>query len=339
MADPVGIAACPVIQALQAAPTTFDFLQALRRIEREHPACPPIGHGVRSVDDPVRFGQVASLRFAPSMLESCEPGSGGRPPRLLVNGFGLLGPNGPLPLHLTEYVRERLLLHRDLTMGRFLDVFHHRMIALFYDAWARNNQAVSFERGGEDDRFAVYVASFFGMGMASLLQRDGVSDVAKLHYAGRLACQTRNAEGLRAILAGYFKVPVAILEFVGQWIELPERYRCRLGQSPETGTLGASVVIGSRVWDCQQKFRVRLGPMDRQDYLRMLPGGDSFRRLCDWMKLYVGHSLAWDVQLVLKAADVPETCLGKQGQAGWTTWLTSRPVTRDADNLVVQPAA
>ena len=45
--------------------------------------------------------------------------------------FGLLGPNGPLPLHLTEYVRERLRHHADPTFARFLDLFHHRF-ALFF---------------------------------------------------------------------------------------------------------------------------------------------------------------------------------------------------------------
>jgi predicted component of type VI protein secretion system len=44
--------------------------------------------------------------FAPAELAAWWPASG-RPARLLVYFFGLLGPNGPLPLHLTEYARER----------------------------------------------------------------------------------------------------------------------------------------------------------------------------------------------------------------------------------------
>ena len=339
MADQIWTAAPSVIEALYAAPEAFDFMQALRRIECAFPACPPIGHSLRASDDPVRFGQMPSLRFAPSMLECCERAVGGKPPRLFVNGFGLLGPNGPMPLPFTEYVRERLLTARDPTLARFLDIFHHRMLSLFYDAWARNHQAVSLERGGDDDRFACFIASFFGMGMPSLLNRDTVPDPAKLHYSGRLVCQTRHPEGLRAILADYFKIPATIIEFVGHWLTLPEQYRCRLGESPDTGCLGSTAVVGARVWDCQQKFRVRLGPMCFQDYTRMLPDGDSFRRLCDWLKYYVGYSLSYGVQLVLKAEEVPQTCLGSQGKLGWTTWLSSRPVTRDAEDLIVQPAA
>jgi len=338
MADQTGPAAPSVIQALSAAPEQFDFMQALRRIECAYPACPPIGHSLRASDDPVRFSQMPSLRFAPSMLEYCEQGEGDKPPRLFINGFGLLGPNGPMPLPFTEYVRERLLTARDPTLARFLDIFHHRMLSLFYDAWARNHQGVSLERGGSDDRFSCFIASFFGMGMPSFLNRDSIPDHAKLHYSGRLVCQTRNAEGLGAILSDYFKLPATIIEFVGHWLTLPQQYRCRLGESPDTGRLGSTAVVGSNVWDCQQKFRVRLGPMCFLDYVRMLPDGDSYRRLCDWLKNYVGYSLYYDIQLVLKADEVPQTCLGKVGKVGWTTWLGSQPARKDADNLIVNPA-
>ena len=323
-----------VIEELCAEPQPFDLMQALRKIECAYPEHPPLGHSPRSCDDPVRFGQMPSLRFAPSMIECCESGT---PPRLILNGFGLLGPNGPMPISFTEYVRERLLTARDPTLARFLDLFHHRMTCLFYDAWARNNPCVSLERGGEHDRLSCYIASFFGFGMNSFLGRDSILDNAKLHYSGRLVNQTRNAEGLRAVLADYFKLETTIIEFVGQWITLPEQYCCRLGETPETGLLGSTAVVGSRVWECQQKFRVRFGPMGINDFLRMLPDGDSFKRLCDWLKNYVGYSLSYDFQLVLRAEEVPQTNLGKQGKLGWTTWLTSRPVTEDADTLVLNP--
>jgi type VI secretion system protein ImpH len=339
MADPAGPAAPSIIQELCAAAEQFDFMQALRRIECAYPSSPPIGHSARATEDPVRFGQMPSLRFAPSMFECCECRTAGLPPRLLVNGFGLLGPNGPMPLPFTEYVRDRLLSARDPTLARFLDIFHHRMISLFYDAWARNHPCVSFERGGDHDRFSCYIASFFGMGMPSFLRRDSIPDHAKHHYSGRLACQTRNAEGLQALLCDYFKIPVSLVEFVGQWLPLPERYRCRLGESHDTGRLGVTAVVGASVWECQQKFRVRLGPMALRDYLRMLPDGDSFQRLRDWLKTYAGYSLSYDVQLILKAEEVPRTCLGNAGKLGWTTWLGSHPHPQDATDLIVRPAA
>lgn len=339
MADETGATAYSVMQRLQAAPEMFDFLQAVRRIEGANAGRPPMGHSVRVGDDPVRFCQNPHNDFATSALKRLEPATPDTPARLYVNFFGLLGPNGPMPLHFTEYVIERSLNFHDLTLARFLDVFHHRMLSLFYDAWARNQQAVSYERGGEHDRFATYLASCFGMGMPSFLDRDSVPDLAKIYYSGRLACQTRHAEGLQAVIEDYFKIKTTIKEFVGQWIAVPQGDQCRMGESPRTGQLGRTLVVGSMIWDCSQKFRVRLGPMSFADYTRMLPAGDSFKRLSDWVLNYVGYSLTWDAQLVLKKEEVPQATLGKVGQLGWTTWLKSKSFTRDADDLVVRPAA
>jgi len=330
-------AAYSVINRLYEQPYAFSFFMAARRLECASPALPRTGHSRTPSDDPIRFCQDPSLVFPPSTINALEFGKEGRPPRLYVTFMGLLGPNGPMPLQLSAHAHERKLA-RDETLVRFLDVFHHRMISLFYRAWAESQQAVQFERGG-DDKFAKYVGSLFGMGMPSLRNRDAVPDVAKLHYSGRLVCQTRHAEGLRALLQDYFRIVVNVEEFVGQWIEVPPDCCCRLGESPRTGALGRTVICGSRVWDCQQKFRLRFGAMGLADYERMLPGGSSLVRLVAWVRNYVGDELSWDVRLVLKKEEVPKIRMGQYGRLGWTTWLSSKPFDHDADNLVLRPTA
>jgi type VI secretion system protein ImpH len=323
---------------LEDAPYSFDFFQAVRRIECSHPDLPRVGHSQRPREEAVRFCQEVSLAFAPSTIAAYAPASGVRPPRFFVNFFGLFGPNGPLPLHITEWARERIRHHGDQTFARFLDVFHHRMVSLFYRAWACNQQVVSHDRRG-DDRFFAYIGSLFGIGMSSFWGRDAAPDVAKLHYSGRLSCPTHHAEGLRSILSDYFRIRAELKEFVGEWIDLPRASRCRLGESPETGLVGSTVIVGSRIWQCQHKFRVKLGPMRLSDYQRMLPGGDSLGRLIAWVRNYIGDELSWDVQLILMAEEVPPLRLGQTGKLGWTTWLTSKPLEEDADDLVLRPSA
>src|SRR6185436_5580856 len=106
----------------------FDFFRAVRRMECAAPERPRGGAGSRAATDAVRVAQVPSLAFVPTTVAGFEPGFDGRPPRLLVNFLGLLGPNGPLPLHMTAYVWDRLRNHHDRTLARFLDLFNHRMI-------------------------------------------------------------------------------------------------------------------------------------------------------------------------------------------------------------------
>jgi type VI secretion system protein ImpH len=103
--------------------------------------------------------------------------------------------------------------------------------------------------------------------------------------------------------------------------------------------LGFSATIGDRVWDCQTKFRIVAGPVDLADYQRLLPGGDSLERLMAIVKNYTGLELDWDLHLLLKEREIPQTQLGTLGQLGWTTWLVSQPPTADADDLVLTPQA
>jgi type VI secretion system protein ImpH len=320
-------------ERLRQAPYKFDFYQALRWIECVHADKPRLGTSQRPVDDPIRLGQEPSLGFAPASLASFTPGT---PGRLNVYLFGLLGPNGPLPLHLTEHARDRLRNMHDPTFVRFLDLFHHRLLTLFYRAWATTQPAVNYDRPN-DDRFALYVGATIGLGMPALRHRDRLSDLAKLHYAGRFACPTRNREGLRGILAGFFGLPVDIKEFVGQWLELRDGDLCRLGTINGNCRLGRSITVGSRTWECQQKFRIVFGPLDFEQYQSLLPGRDSLNKLIALVRNYTGRELDWDVQLILDKRDVPPLQLGGKGGLGRTTWLLSRPRDENADDLSLAP--
>ncbi len=328
-----------VRRALAERPYTFDFFAGVRRLENLDRERPRVGHASAYADEAIHFAQEASLRFAPSSVRGFEPGDAEGKDRLVVSFAGLLGPNGPLPLHITEYAHDRQLNHHDPTLVRFLDVFNHRMLSLFYRAWASNQKAVSYERGPEADRVGWGVASACGLGMGSLRSRDRVPDEAKLSFAGHLAGHTRHAGGLRSILEDYFEMSCRVEEFVGRWIDLPPEAMCRLGASPESGALGVTTIVGERQWECQQSFRVVFGPMGLEDFERMLPGGASLGRLVDWIRLHGSYELRWDLQLILRREEVPPVQLGEGGRLGWTTWLASDPLDYDPDDLVIDPEA
>jgi type VI secretion system protein ImpH len=248
--------------------------------------------------------------------------------------FGLFGPNGPLPLCLTEYARDRIFHHGDSTFAEFCNIFHHRLTSFFFRAWADARKTVDCDRP-EDRCWPQFVGSLVGIGLESLQNRDTVPDQAKLYLAGRLVQQNRNAEGLEAIIKDFFGVPTEVQTFVGRWLRLPPNSICRLGASPETGTLGATILTGTRIWNCQMHFRLRLGPMKLADLKRLLPTGPSFGRLRDWVKFYAGDEFTWDAQLVLAKEEIPDIQLGKAGQLGWTTWLRTQPFARDAEDLIL----
>src|SRR5690606_38094841 len=147
--------------------------------------------------------------------------------------------------------------HGDDTLTAFADVFHHRLILLFYRAWADAQDTVSLDNAGES--FSRYLASLLHMGTGGQQGRDSIPDHAKYHMAGHLLRQTRNTEGLRQIVHTYFDAPVHIREFVPQWIHLDPGQQLVLG---DTGSaLGRSTLLGAAVRDAQHKFRMELGPL------------------------------------------------------------------------------
>lgn len=327
-----------LISSLAQRPYEYGLFAFLRRFECLYPERPRLGRSHRPSQDPVRIGQEPATTFEPSNLTAFLPAQGDTPHRLTIRYPGLLGPNGPLPLHLTEHAQQRLERHRDATFIRFLDIFHHRMVSLFYRAWANAEPTVSFDRP-KADRFADYVGALAGIGMSALRKRDDIADYTKYYYCGRFSVQTRSAEGLEDILGDYFQMPVRVEPFVGEWLNLPEESQCRLGRDPANGTLGDSAVLGGRVWECQFKFRIIVGPIGLKDYESLLPVGKRIRRLMAMVRNYIGDELAWDLKLILTRQAVPAARLSGGARLGWTAWLGKAPHAVDADDLVVDTFA
>ena len=322
------------LRELEEKPYRHDFYASLRRIECLFPERPRLGEALRPGDEALRLAQEAALSFAPAPIAAFEPASGERPARLVQRIFGLLGPNGPLPLHLTEYVRERLLHHGDASLSRFLDLFHHRLLELFYRSWAQAQPTVSLDRPGQD-RFSMRVGALIGIGNESLRGRDAAGDFVKLFHCGLLAPQVRNADGLEALLTAYFRLPVQVEQFVGHWLCLPVSERTRLGAAGPGARLGVGVVLGARVWDRQHRFRLHLGPLSLAQYEAFLPGGSALPRLVALVRQYLCCELDWDARLVLKQAEVPRLRLGGSGRLGWTSWLGQRRRPLDAGDLTL----
>lgn len=319
--------------------TSMDFYRAVRMLDAAHPDFPRTGAAYTPAQEAIRFGQKPELTFARTPIDSFAPATDTSPPRLYVNFLGLFGPNGPLPLHLSEYARSRSRHHGDRTFSAFADIFHHRMIALFYRAWMVNQLSADLDRPGEQT-FGHYIGSFFGAADSpeAPTENDAIPLNAKLYYAGRLSCPTRNIEGLESIITEFFSVPAAIETHTGRWIPLPEDCYCSLGGRVPSTALGKTAIIGTRVWDTQLSFRVHLGPMTCADYKRLLPRGESFRRLRDWIHNYAGAELYWDVRLILAAEEVPMLRLGDGGQQlGWTTWLHSNQPSKPCGHLLITP--
>ena len=266
---------------LLADPKQYHIFLALRIIEASHPDAPRLGEAKRPRDDPYRLTQEAELAFPPTSIVAITPPAGGRPGRLVNRFFGLWGPMGPMPLHLTEYVRDRLRNNKDSTLTAFADMLTHRLFTLFYRAFAVAHPAPSFDRAARQDGkasrdpFERKVAALSGHYEAGLRQRDAMPELAKRHFVGHLTPGPRHAEGLVSIFSSFVRSPVRLRQFVGEWLELEPDDRWQLGSM---AGLGRATSVGSRVWSHAAKFRLHVGPMGLADYRRLVPGAPTLQR-------------------------------------------------------------
>ncbi len=104
-------AGSPSLEAMPSAehaPWRLSFLGLLRQLAAHRPDLPPIGHASRPQDEHFRIGQLASLTFAPREIAQLRQVQDKL--KIQLFGLGMLGPNGALPLHFTEIVREGAML-------------------------------------------------------------------------------------------------------------------------------------------------------------------------------------------------------------------------------------
>jgi type VI secretion system protein ImpH len=316
-------------------PNSFGFFQAVRVLERLLPGRRPVGLFADPSSEVVRFAVNPDTAFPASEIHGLEPGNGG-PPRLIVNFMGLTGPEGVLPYDYSLLITERLR-HRDRTLRDFFDIFHHRIISLFYRAWEKYRFAVSHERD-QRDRVTQHLKDLLGFGVTALQERLVIRDEALLFYAGLLAPQQRSAASLQQLVADYFGVPCEVEQFVGGWYPLSGATECTLGDEGDASEqLGWGAVAGQEVWDPQARVRLRLGPLTRSQYDQFLPTGEAHEALQTVVRFFSGDQFDFEVQLILARDEVPACTLGADTSVplAWCTWMRTRDFSRDPDDTIL----
>jgi type VI secretion system protein ImpH len=309
----------PVLhEPLAEHPGSFDFFQAVRLLELTAPN-----------GSSIRFHANPFLDFPPSQLESLNVDRSGAVD-VTVNFLGLVGPQGALPYFYSELVQDRLRA-KDKTLAAFLDIFHHGLISLFYQAWQKHRFPVPWERG-EADEVSSALLALLGIRSRGLRNRQNVPDRTLMYYTGLLAIGSRPASALQQLLSDHFDVPVAIEEFAGAWYVLPQLHQCRLGSESCSEQLGMGAIAGDAIWDRQSRVRLRLGPMPLARYRQFLPDGAACREVEAITEFFSNRQFEFELELVLERDEVPLYELGSNLPLGWCGWLKTEEFEHDPDD-------
>jgi len=349
------------LKRLCAEAGRFDFFQAVRWLEREFLARSyrdarwrrfPVGHDFPPEKEIVRFRTQAALSFPTTAIASLhqQKNTGtdeatAPPLEMVVSFMGLIGPNGVLPYHYTQIMLQRLR-EKDQSLRDWLDLFHHRLLSLFFRAWEKYRLAFTYERRFLDPGANPVCAPeqglycLVGLGTPGLRDRFRIPDEVYLYFAGHYAHQPRNAPSLEALLQEYFQLPIRVEQLQGQWLNLePDDLALLPSRKHPKGVnnqLGRTLVIGERVWDRQSKFRLRVGPLNYAQFCTMTPDGVQLRAMSQMVRQYVGAEFDFDIQPVLRPDAVPQCQLTKEEtpRLGWNSWVSNRAYERPVADAV-----
>ena len=329
----------PLNQALLDEPYRFEFFQAVRLLEKIFPERLAVGHEASVTPEVIRFRSRLALDFPASEIHELRDTVDERTEEqrleMFVNFMGMIGVSGVMPTHYTELAMERRRYH-DTSMWSFMDIFTHRSVSLFFRAWEKYRFPVTYERGQDD--FTAFLFDFVGLGTDGLRGRMALPDESLLPYSGLIAQKPHSAVALGNILSDYFRIKAKIEQFFGQWLELDTESITTLGRA--NSSLGTSAIIGTRIWEQQSKFRVRLGAMTFKEFQDFLPNGAAHKSLKSIIRFMVGLEFDFDIQLVLQAKQVPSTILTTRAKRrpmlGWTSFLKTKPFRKDDEQVIMQ---
>ncbi|MDD6812810.1 MAG: type VI secretion system baseplate subunit TssG [Akkermansia muciniphila] len=289
-----------VERGLTRRPGQYSFFHAVRQLELLNPKGPRVGELSNGTAPPIlHFAQVPHLYSPPSEIFDYSTGPIGGSPTMQVFFFGLFGPGGALPLSFTEYVHTRGRRFYDLTMQRFADIFHDRLLGLYYRAGTRAQQVVSYDR--ERDALGDHLSALAGLPDAG--QDAPLPPQLPAAYFRELLTP-QHPDSIRRVLGRFFGFPVRLQQAVPCRLTTEPAAHCLLGRSGP-GTLGRDVLLGESCRSISEKVLIHAGPIPYATLEDFLPGGCGERRLRALLQAMEPHPLIWELRFRVITETIP----------------------------------
>lgn len=290
----------------------WSFFSLIQRLERIFPDSPPHGGTGDPNGERVRFRANPSLGYPAGDVARLDWDEDHRRLDVVVNFLGVYGPSSPLPPFYTEEVIDDA--GDGGVLGTFLDLFNHRLVSLLVRIHKNQRHYLRYTSDASDP-ISLAVASLMGL----LPKGAAGRRVSLMPYAGLLTCYSLSASIIATVISQCINLPVRIEEFVSRTITIPLNSRSRLGANPPE--LGTDFIVGSEVEDFRGKFRVVIGPLDREEFYSILPDQPLFASVLQLIELALRDPLAFDISLTLKEGTPPAFLLG-ESRLGWDIWLS-----------------
>lgn len=322
----------------------LSFLSLVSLLERLTPEESRVGERGPPGAEAIRFRHDPSLAFSLRDVERIEARKLPRDPadplsphrwvyEVTTTFLGLTGSASPLPSYFLEEIAQEdpsQPIQRD-----FLDLFHHRLIALLYRAVS--SYALWSEQTSDlRDRWSCRLFAILGFDRYEAPLESCVGPQHLLRLAPLMAGVARTPRSLGIALQEVLgdslgEGRVKIREFSGSWVEIENSARMRLGLA--NNHLARNVMLGTRAFDRSDTFEIDIGPLTWGVYQRFLPDGDLRPLLDEVTKLFLRDSLEYRIKLRLAQGETPQMRLSGEGRLGRDSWLG----VKAGDTAVILP--
>ena len=302
----------------------FSFYKAVDLLENFNGDRKKIGKTLEPGKESVRFSVKPGFAFPPSDISEIKKNSTTGQAEMEVAFMGLIGPSGLLPNWYNELAIEREK-NKDHALVEFFNLFHHRLISLFYLAWKKQRFPENYQPGA-GDRLSRYLLSLAGLGTSGMPGKLGVPRESLTFYSGLLSLPTASAASIETVIEYFSGAKTQVEQFVQRSVPLEKDDWTSLGSAH--ATLGHDAVCGTEIKECQTKFSVNLGPVGYKKYMRLMPVGDLLFPVFSMVRYMVGIEFEFEIRIFLKKEEVPMCVLGEKGPGapllGWTSWTSTK---------------
>ncbi len=316
-------------------PYEFEFAQAVKLLEKLYDHKEPIAITPRADLDAVRIKSTTLLSTPPSDLYSLTPPENENfPATLNINFMGIAGQTGPLPNVYGELILDRVK-SKDYAFLEFLDLFNNRLNGIHYHIQVKYNITLSHNLPQATEA-ATILKHFGGLVHSQEVTSQLIPMRSYVKYAGLLWQKPRSAAGLHVALEDYFQLPFDVTQFQGQWTILEPEQCTIIGTKGQYDVLGEGAALGTKAWIHGEKIRLKIGPLDLDHYVSLLPGKKHNKRVAEFTRYYLGCENIFDYKLSLKSDQAIPTKLDGKSALGCTSWMNTTPKNYTPESIVVK---
>lgn len=340
-----------LIEKLAQSPSQFNFFQAVRLFDMRYITDDllserhkgSIGDNTLPHLEIMRLKHKVELAFPPTNVCDFVPPMDDTTtakrtrPLLISSHFGLAGFSGPLPRYFTTLILEQKRLG-NTTLSSLLDMFDHRLLSLYYRAWAKQRIFIGYEKQHHNENhpnlYEGILKSFHGNGLFLKKEQTVINQVC-VFYAGLLSQQPRSASGLVRLLKSYLSLPITLRPYREEWLRLDKQAWSVLGKNNSYNTLGRTLLLGKKVSSARDFFTLIIGPLDYSTFWRFLTPSTFMDNLCEIIQYYINNNLNYTLNVVLKREAVPLCKLNADFMLGLNTWLSTKPSSMDKHDTFI----